>query len=338
MAALNLPDFRRLRLLRQGRGNRLANAETRLDASRFVYPMFIVNGKNVVQPIAAMPGINRMSVDVAASEVENALSRGITRFLLFGLPDTKHPDGRNAWSLDEAVQRCTRMIKAQFQSATVITDVCLCEYTDHGHCGVLADDPEVTVDNDATLPLLARAARSHADAGADIVAPSAMMDGQVAAIRQELDRNGFQGTQILGYSAKYASAFYGPFREAADSAPAFGDRRAYQMQTAQRSEAMMEIGADISEGADAVMVKPALAYLDVIREAKATFPEMPLYAYNVSGEYSMISAAAANGWLDRKTAALEALMGIQRAGADYIIAYFALEAADWLRETEGGVF
>ena len=300
--------------------------------------MFVVNGKNVVQPIVAMPGINRMSVDVAVSEVENALSRGITRFLLFGLPDTKHPDGRNAWSHHEAVQRCTRTIKAQFPKATVITDVCLCEYTDHGHCGLLADDPEVTVDNDATLPLLARAALSHADAGADIVAPSAMMDGQVAAIRQELDRNGFEGTQILGYSAKYASAFYGPFREAADSAPAFGDRRAYQMQTAQRSEAMMEIGADISEGADAVMVKPALAYLDVIREAKATFPEVPLYAYNVSGEYSMINAAATNGWLDRKTAALEALMGIRRAGADYTITYFALEAADWLRETEGGIF
>lgn len=338
MAALNLPDFRRLRPLRKALANRLANAETRLDASRFVYPMFVVNGKKIVQPIAAMPGINRMSVDVAASEVENALGRGITRFLLFGLPDTKHPDGRNAWAHYEAVQRCTRMIKAQFPNATVITDVCLCEYTDHGHCGVLADDPEVTVDNDATLPLLARTALSHADAGADIVAPSAMMDGQVAAIRQELDRNGFEGTQILGYSAKYASAFYGPFREAADSAPAFGDRRAYQMQTAQRSEAMMEIEADISEGADAVMVKPALAYLDVIREAKATFPEMPLYAYNVSGEYSMISAAASNGWLDRKTAALEALMGIRRAGADYTITYFALEAADWLRETEGGIF
>lgn len=334
---MRLPDFRRLRPLRHGRANRLANAETRLDASNFVYPMFIVNGKNKTQPIHAMPGINRMSVDIAAKEVESAMNLGITRFLLFGLPDAKHPDGRNAWSADEAVQRCAWELKSQFPSATIITDVCLCEYTDHGHCGVLSDDPDVTVDNDATLPLLARAALSHADAGADIVAPSAMMDGQVAAIRQELDRNGYTDTQILGYSAKYASAFYGPFREAADSAPSFGDRRAYQMQPAQRNEAMAEIEADLAEGANAVMVKPALAYLDVIRDAKSEFPEPPLYAYNVSGEYSMISAAASNGWLDRRTAALETLMSIRRAGADYTITYFALEAAQWLREIEGGI-
>ena len=332
-----LPDFRRLRPLRRSRSDRFAHAETVLEASRFVYPMFIVNGVNIVQPIPAMPGINRLSVDMAAKEVESALNRGVTRFLLFGLPDAKHPDGRNAWGPDEAVQRCTQMIKAQFPHATVITDVCLCEYTDHGHCGLLSDDPEETVDNDATLPLLARAALSHANAGADIVAPSAMMDGQVAAIRQELDRNGFNDTQVLGYSAKYASAFYGPFRDAADSAPSFGDRRAYQMQPAQRNEAMKEIQADISEGANAVMVKPALAYLDVIHDAKSHFPDIPLYAYNVSGEYSMVSAAANNGWIDRKTAALETLLSIRRAGADFVITYFALEAADWLRETEGGI-
>ena len=334
---MRLPDFRRMRPLRHGRSNRLANAETRLDASSFVYPMFIVNGSKVTQPIHAMPGINRMSVDFAAKEVESAMNLGVTRFLLFGLPDAKHPDGRNAWSPYEAVQRCTRELKAQFPSATVITDVCLCEYTDHGHCGVLSVDSDVTVDNDATLPLLARAALSHADACGDVVAPSAMMDGQVAAIRQELDRNGYTDTQILGYSAKYASAFYGPFREAADSAPSFGDRRAYQMQPAQRNEAMAEIEADLAEGANAVMVKPALAYLDVIRDAKSRFPETALYAYNVSGEYSMISAAASNGWLDRRTAALEALMSIRRAGADYTITYFALEAAQWLREIEGGI-
>ncbi len=338
MKSADPPGFRRLRPLRLTRDDRLANAETLLDASCFVYPMFVVNGANVVQPIQAMPGINRMSVDMADREVEAALDRGITRFLLFGLPDAKHPDGRNAWNPDEAVQRCTEMIKSRFPEATVTTDVCLCEYTDHGHCGLLSDAPDETVNNDATLPLLARAALSHAHAGADIVAPSAMMDGQVGAIRRELDRNGFDDVQILGYSAKYASAFYGPFREAADSAPSFGDRRAYQMQTTQRKEAMEEIEADIAEGANAVMVKPALAYLDVIRDAKSSFPDRALYAYNVSGEYSMICAAASNGWIDRKTAALETLMSIRRAGADYIITYFALEATDWLQETEGGIF
>ena len=337
MKSPDLPEFRRLRPGRQTRADRLANAETVLDASCFVYPMFVVNGKNVAQPIHAMPGISRMSVDMAAREVEVALDRDVNRFLLFGLPDTKHPDGRNSWKPDEAVQRCTETIKSRFPSATVITDVCLCEYTDHGHCGLLSDNTDETVDNDATLPLLARAALSHAYAGADIVAPSAMMDGQVAAIRQALDRNGFDEVQILGYSAKYASAFYGPFREAANSAPSFGDRRSYQMQTTQRNEAMEEIEADIAEGANAVMVKPALAYLDVIRDAKSNFPDIPLYAYNVSGEYSMICAAASNGWLDRKTAALEALMSIKRAGADHIITYFALEATGWLQETEGGI-
>lgn len=330
--------FTRFRPLRRDRQTRLANAETTLDASLFVYPMFLVNGNKVRQPIDAMPGIARMSVDQAVREAETAITKGVNRFLLFGLPREKYPDGRNAWSTDEAVQRTIAAIKLEFPESTVITDVCLCEYTDHGHCGTLSTDGgEVTVDNDATLPLLARAAVSHAAAGADIVAPSAMMDGQVAAIRHALDMEGFGNTKILGYSAKYASAFYGPFREAADSAPAQGDRRTYQMQTAQLNEALREIGADLSEGADAVMVKPALSYLDVIRAAKAAFPQSQLYAYNVSGEYSMVAAAASNGWIDRRTAALEVLLSIRRAGSDHIITYFALEAADWLRETDGGI-
>ena len=330
--------FARFRPLRRDRQTRLANAETVLDASRFVYPMFLVNGVNVRQPINAMPGIARLSADQAVCEAEKAIIKGVSRFLLFGLPDEKHHDGRNAWSSDEAVQRTIRALKREFPHATVITDVCLCEYTDHGHCGLLlTDQAEPTVDNDKTLPLLARTALSHAEAGADIVAPSAMMDGQVAAIRDSLDADGFNGTKILGYSAKYASAFYGPFREAADSAPAQGDRRTYQMQTAQRAEAMREIEADILEGADAVMVKPALSYLDVIGTAKHEFPNMSIYAYNVSGEYSMIASAAANGWIDRRTAALEVLLSIRRAGSDHIITYFALDASDWLRETEGGI-
>lgn len=331
-------DFRRFRQLRQGRDRRIAQAETRLDADRLVYPMFVVNGRNQRLPIASMPGISRLSVDEAQREVDAALAAGVKRFLLFGLPDEKFPDGRRAWAADEAVQRTAKALKREHASeVTVITDVCLCEYTDHGHCGVLHPDPDVAVDNDATLPLLARVAASHAEAGADIVAPSAMMDGQVLAIRAQLDALGFGSTPILAYSAKYASAYYGPFREAADSAPAFGDRRGYQVQSAQREEAMAEIAADIDEGAAAVMVKPALAYLDVVREAKSRFPDTPLYAYNVSGEYAMLCAAADRGWIDRRTAALELLIGIRRAGADYVITYFALEAARWLEDSPSGI-
>lgn len=330
--------FARYRPLRRDLQTRLSNAETTLDASLFVYPMFLVSGSNIRQPIDAMPGIARMSADQAVREAETAIAKGVSRFLLFGLPSEKHPNGRNAWAPDEAVQSTITAIKLEFPEAVVITDVCLCEYTDHGHCGILSTDGgEVTVDNDGTLPMLARVAVSHAVAGSDIVAPSAMMDGQVAAIRNALDRDSFGNTKILGYSAKYASAFYGPFREAADSAPARGDRRTYQMQSAQLCEALREIEADISEGADAVMVKPALSYLDVIRAAKAAFPRSELYAYNVSGEYSMIAAAASNGWIDRRAAALEVLLSIRRAGSDRIITYFALEAADWLHETGGGI-
>jgi len=306
------------------------NAETSLRPADFVYPMFVVNGSNIRRPVASMPGVDQVSVDEAVEQARAARDAGVRAVLLFGLPDSKDPAGTQSCDPGEAVQRACGELKKSVGDVTVITDVCLCEYTDHGHCGVLADDGEV--DNDATLPLLAATAVSHVDAGADIVAPSAMMDGQVAAIRAALDSSGHSNTPVMGYSAKYASVFYGPFREAADSAPQFGDRRSYQMAPTQRREAMREIEADIAEGADWIMVKPALAYLDVIHEASERF-DHPLAAYNVSGEYSMIKAAAANGWLDEKRAALEALTAIKRAGADLIITYFAIDAARWVSQT-----
>ena len=308
---------------------RSQNAETRLDGTEFVYPMFVINGTNRREPVPSMPGIARLSTDEAMRETELALSVGINRFLFFGIPDEKDAIGSKAWAPDEAVQQTVAELRRQFPDATAITDVCMCEYTDHGHCGKLTDDGEV--DNDATLPLLASAAISHANAGAQVVAPSAMMDGQVTAIRAALDDTGHQEVKILGYSAKYASAFYGPFRDAADSTPSFGDRRSYQMAASQRDEAMHEIEADVAEGADYIMIKPALAYLDVIAAAKTKFPDHPLYAYNVSGEFSMIHAAAANGWIDLKIAALEALLSIKRAGAENIISYFAIDAVKWIK-------
>ena len=308
---------------------RSQNAETRLDGTEFVYPMFVINGTNRRDPVPSMPGIARLSTDEAMRETELALSVGINRFLFFGIPDEKDAIGSKAWAPDEAVQQTVAELRRQFPDATAITDVCMCEYTDHGHCGKLTDDGEV--DNDATLPLLASAAISHANAGAQVVAPSAMMDGQVTAIRAALDDTGHQEVKILGYSAKYASAFYGPFRDAANSTPSFGDRRSYQMAASQRDEAMLEIEADVAEGADYIMVKPALAYLDVIAAAKTKFPDHPLYAYNVSGEFSMIHAAAANGWIDLKIAALEAILSIKRAGAENIISYFAIDAVKWIK-------
>ena len=328
MASNRNPDFRRFRPLRSTAALRADNAETHLDGSEFVYPMFVINGENRREPVPSMPGIARLSVDEAMREAELAISAGVKEFLFFGIPDDKDPDGSRAWSSEEAVQCAVAEMRVRIPEACAITDVCMCEYTDHGHCGQLTSEGEV--DNDATLPLLARAAVSHADAGAQVVAPSAMMDGQVAAIRTALDDEGHHNVKILGYSAKYASAFYGPFRDAADSAPSFGDRRSYQMAPSQRSEAMLEIEADIAEGADFVMVKPALAYLDVISQARTSFPDNPLYAYNVSGEYSMIHAAAANGWIDLKTTVLEVLMGIKRAGAHKTISYFAIDAAKWI--------
>ncbi len=322
------PNFTRLRSLRATEALRKENAETSLSVSELIYPMFVTLGSNIKRPIDAMPGQFQLSVDVALKQSETALKAGVDKVLLFGLPQHKDGVGTSSKDPGEAVQTATREIKKRFPAVTVITDVCLCEYTDHGHCGIVTPDGEV--DNDATLPLLADTAVSHAAAGADIVAPSAMMDGQVAAIRAGLADSGFAATKVMGYSAKYASSFYGPFREAAGSAPQFGDRRSYQMASTQSDEAMLEIQADITEGTDYIMVKPALAYLDIIRRASESFPASPLAAYNVSGEYSAIKAAAANGWLDEPRAALEALMAIKRAGADLIITYFAIDAAGWL--------
>ncbi len=321
-------EFTRLRHLRETADIRRNNAETSLSVSELAYPIFVTLGSGIQRPIDAMPGQFQMSVDVAVKQVEAAHKTGIDKVLLFGLPQHKDSVGSSAKDAGEAVQAATRQLKRELPDVTVITDVCLCEYTDHGHCGIVTPDGEV--DNDATLPLLAAAAVSHAEAGADIVAPSAMMDGQVAAIRADLNESGFEKTRLMGYSAKYASSFYGPFREAAGSAPQFGDRRSYQMSSTQSDEAMLEIEADIAEGADYIMVKPALAYLDIIRRASERFPEPPLAAYNVSGEYSAIKAAAANGWLDERGAAMEALIAIKRAGADLIITYFAPDAAHWL--------
>ena len=319
--------FARLRRNRSSDAVRSLVAETRLRPSDFVYPMFVTGGSGVKAPIGPMPGCYHVSVDEAVKSAATVHSLGIPAVLLFGLPSRKDEVGSPAWDPDEPVQRAVSEIRSAVPELAVITDVCLCEYTSHGHCGLL--DLDGGVDNDRTLPLLAKTAVSHARAGATVVAPSAMMDGQVAAIRSALDADGFGSTAILGYSAKYASAFYGPFRTAADSAPQFGDRRAYQMAPENRREAMAEIQADIDEGADMVMVKPALAYLDVIAEAKRRFA-VPLAAYNVSGEYSMVQGAAANEWIDGPRATLEILTSIKRAGADMIITYSACEAARWL--------
>ena len=316
-------SFSRLRRLRSNSTLRDMLAETRLSASEFIYPMFVVNGTGVRTPIEPMPGIDQMSVDVAVEEAQKAYEAGVKSVLLFGIPDEKDAAGSKSRSPDEAVQQAVAAIKKASPDTYVITDVCLCEYTDHGHCGIVN---ESGVDNDATVPLLAETAVSHARAGADMVAPSAMMDGQVAAIRASLNENGFTDTPIMGYSAKYASAFYGPFRIAAGSTPQFGDRKGYQMAPTQSREAMREIEADIDDGADLIMVKPALAYLDVIIEASIRF-DAPIVAYNVSGEYSMLAAAGSAGWLERERATMEVLTAIKRAGADLIITYSAIEAA-----------
>jgi len=302
--------------------------ETRLTADRFVAPLFVRKGKGLREPIASLPGVSRLSPDEAAAEAQALRSLGIPAVILFGLPERKDETGSEAWDDAGAVQAAIREIKKAAPEIVVMTDVCLDEYTSHGHCGVIRNGE---VDNDATLPLLARAAVSHARAGADVVAPSDMMDGRVAAIREALDGGGLEQTAILAYAAKSASAFYGPFREAADSAPKFGDRRGYQMDGANRREAMREIALDLDEGADAVMVKPALAYLDVIRDARDRF-DAPIAAYNVSGEYAMVKAAAGHGWIDERRIVLEILTGIVRAGADFVLTYHAADAARWLGE------
>lgn len=314
----------RMRRLRQSEALRSMVRETRLDIKDLIYPLFVIHGQDKRLPINSMPGICQFSVDRLAEEVREVDSLGIPAVLLFGLPEHKDPSGSSAWDDNGVVQNAVRMIKDQAPGLQVITDVCMCEYTSHGHCGQLEEDGYVN--NDATLELLSREALSHARAGCDIVAPSDMMDGRVAAIRKSLDDNGFINMPIMSYSAKYASAFYGPFREAADSAPQFGDRKAYQMDPANVREALREVWLDIEEGADIVMVKPALAYLDVIKAVKEQFG-LPTAAYNVSGEYSMIKAAAACGWLDEERVMLESMTSIKRAGADMIITYFAKELA-----------
>jgi porphobilinogen synthase len=319
----------RPRRLRRGETMRRMVRETVLDPGDFIYPLFVVEGNGVRSPIPSMPEQFQLSTDALVAEARELRDLRIPAVLLFGLPAQKDPEGTEAYATDGIVQRAVRTLKAANPDLVVMTDVCLCEYTDHGHCGLLSPEGEVL--NDPTVELIARTALSHAEAGADIVAPSDMMDGRVGAIRAVLDGAGHQSVPILAYAAKFASAFYGPFREAAKSAPAFGDRRGYQMDPANGREALREIDLDIEEGADLVMVKPALAYLDLIRAARERV-DLPLVAYNVSGEYAMIKAASANGWLDGRRATLEALTGIRRAGADLIISYHAKEVARWLRD------
>jgi porphobilinogen synthase len=318
----------RLRRLRSTRALRGLVRETRLTPTQFIYPMFVAHGIDRREPIPAMPGVDHLSIAHAVQEAGDAYARGIPAVLLFGLPAAKDELGSGAYDDEGIVQLATRAIKDAHPELLVITDLCLCEYTSHGHCGVLTDDG--TVDNDATLELLNRTAVSQADAGADVIAPSDMMDGRVGTIRRALDEEGHTDTPIMAYSAKFASAFYGPFREAADSTPAFGDRRGYQMDPANGAEALREARLDVEEGADILIVKPALPYLDIVRRIKDD-TELPVAAYNVSGEYSMLKAAARNGWLDERTAVLEALTSIRRAGADLIITYHAKEAAEWLQ-------
>ncbi len=305
--------------------------ETTLQVDDLIAPLFIAAGENIWRPISSMPGHYQRSLDHLDREIDELRELNIPAVLLFGIPATKDALGSSAWDSAGPVPQAIRRIKARAPELMVIADVCLCEYTDHGHCGVLTDDDPalITVDNDPTLELLGRAAVTYAEAGADIVAPSAMMDGQVAAIRTALDDAGLFDTPIMSYAAKYASAFYGPFREAAESTPQFGDRRAYQMDPANAREALREVAIDVAQGADMLMVKPAGAYLDIIRAVYERF-DLPLAAYQVSGEYAMIKAAAANGWLDEQRTALESLIAIKRAGAKMIITYYAKDAARWL--------
>jgi porphobilinogen synthase len=303
--------------------------ETRLDAADLVLPMFVVHGSGVRRPIGAIPGHAHMSIDVAVAEAERAATAGLGGILLFGLPATKDDVGSEAWDDEGIVQLAVRAIKERFSELVVMTDVCLCQYTDHGHCGVI--DEQGAVRNDETLELLSRVAVSHASAGADVVAPSDMMDGRIGHMRAALDDAGHDDVALLSYSTKFASAYYGPFREAAESAPGKGDRRAYQMDPANGTEAVRESVLDAGEGADMLMVKPALAYLDIVRRIKDE-TGMPLAVYNVSGEYAMVKAAAERGWIDERAVQLETLTSMRRAGADVIISYASLEAAAWLTE------
>lgn len=322
---LNIPGFPviRLRRLRQNEAIRNLISETSLSVNDFIYPLFVTHGKKVKKSIPSMPGIYQLSSDNIIKECEEVRKLGIPAVLLFGIPEYKDKTGSEAFESHGVVQEAIRLIKKEIPELLVITDVCLCEYTSHGHCGIVEGGK---INNDKTLNLLVREALSHAASGADIIAPSDMMDGRVTAIRSALDKEGFLDTPIMAYSAKYSSSFYGPFRDAAESTPKFGDRKTYQMDYRNSDEAMREIFLDIQEGADIVMVKPALAYLDIIRKAKDNF-NIPLAAYSVSGEYSMVKAAALKGWIDGEKTMLEILYSIKRAGADMIITYFAKEAA-----------
>ena len=319
------PSYR-MRRLRRTPAIRRMMRETTLSVDDLIYPLFVIAGENVKNPISSMPGCFQLSIGNLLAEVREVAGLGIPAILLFGIPAHKDSAATGAYDSEGVVQMAVRAIKDEFPELVVITDVCLCEYMDHGHCGVIQDGEVV---NDVTLELLAKMAITHADSGADIVAPSDMMDGRVAAIRGALDDEGLSDTIIMSYSSKFASAFYGPFRDAAESAPAFGDRKSYQMDPANGEEAVREALLDIEEGADIIMVKPALPYLDVIHAVKQE-TKFPLAAYNVSGEYAMIKAAAANGWLDEERAVVEAVTGIKRAGADLIITYYAKDLARWL--------
>ncbi|TET40145.1 MAG: porphobilinogen synthase [Dehalococcoidia bacterium] len=324
-----MAEFPQVRLHRLRRWEQLRKmiAETEINAGDFIYPLFVASGHGIKREIGSMPGIFQLSTDLLAKEVEEIARLGIPAVILFGLPETKDELGSEAYSPQGVIQKAIPTVKEAVPDLVVVTDVCLCEYTSHGHCGIIV---EGHVDNDRTLEILGKIAHSHAAAGADMVAPSDMMDGRVKAIREALDADGFHTTPIMSYAAKYASSFYAPFREAAECAPQFGDRRSYQMDPPNVREALREVAQDIAEGADIVMVKPALAYLDVIRKVRDTFNH-PLAAYNVSGEFAMVKAAAQKGWLDERAVTLEILSAIKRAGADIIITYHAKEAARWLR-------
>lgn len=322
-------QFKRHRRLRQNATMRAMVKETYLHKEDFIYPIFVMEGENVKNPVASMPGIYQFSLDRLHEEMDEVVALGIPSVILFGLPAEKDAVGSEAYHNHGIIQKAIRFVKENYPEVMVIADTCLCEYTSHGHCGVVSEDERIL--NDPSLDLLAQTAISQAKAGADIIAPSNMMDGFVAAIRKGLDEAGFEDTPIMSYAVKYASAYYGPFREAADGAPKFGDRKTYQMDPSNRLEAMREAASDVEEGADFLIVKPALSYLDIIRDVRNNH-DMPVVAYNVSGEYAMVKAAALNGWMDEKQTVLETLLSMKRAGADLIMTYHAKDAARWLEE------
>ncbi|WP_146551174.1 porphobilinogen synthase [Rummeliibacillus sp. SL167] len=322
-------NFKRHRRLRQSATMRAMVKETHLHKEDFIYPIFVIDGENIKNPVPSMPGVYQFSLDRLGEEMDEVVSLGIPSVILFGLPAEKDEVGTQAFHNHGIVQEATRLIKKDYPDIVVVADTCLCEFTSHGHCGVVSEDHKIL--NDPSLDILAKTAVSQAQAGADIIAPSNMMDGFVAAIRKGLDEAGFEDVPIMSYAVKYASAYYGPFRDAADGAPKFGDRKTYQMDPSNRYEAMREATSDVEEGADFLIVKPALAYLDIVRDVRNNY-DLPIVAYNVSGEYAMVKAAAQNGWIDEKQVVLETLTGMKRAGADLIITYHAKDAIRWMEE------